>query len=680
MSAETYNYDEQLFETCTAFVQTYCREEMARVAETCVGESPPTIHISWRDLSRYNPDFADDYLRNRERVEAHLIDAFASTMVLPASITEGDVKCGSIAVQELPEHQSFDVGNYQPTEVVGELHGVAGQVSRVTTPQTLATVLAYECTRCGTITRVGQTDHDVHEPQECDGCERQGPFVIKDEESEYEDYQRVRLETPPERTGREGSEHLDLTLRDDLVRAVRPGERVTLNSELTMEPSSDDRPTFDVTGDVMSVEHDEQDIEDVNIDEYRDEIEEIAASGNPLEQIVESIAPTIYGYEDVKEALAYQLFGGRHIENADGSERRGTINILLIGDPGVGKSELLRYAARIAPRSLYTSGSGTTATGLTAAAVQDDFGGGGWTIKAGALVQAHNGVCAIDELDDMSEDDRAGLLEAMSNLQITKSAAGENVTLPAQTTVLAGANPVHGRFDEHAAIADQVDLDPALISRFDLLFTFQDQQDSELDNEIAAHMTATARDDVDDVEPEIDQDVLRAYIAYARRNYDPTLSSEADRHLRQRYVEIRTANDQDGPVPTTPRLLEAMIRLAEASARVRLSETVTEDDAKRAADLAVACLKDVGIDPETGEMDVDVVETGESKSQRDRIKAVTGILHELESEHSGGVPMEEWLDRCEDAGIERDKAEHEIEKIKQKGDVYKPNSGGFKSV
>lgn len=671
---------DDLLQACTGFVETYCEDEMARVAEQHTGDTAPTFELDWRDLSRYDPDLAEDYLTNYAYVEDHLIEAFASAMYLPASLTESDIRAGSIAVTNLPEHWSFDVGNYQPTEVVGDVRGVSGQVSRVTTPQTLGTVLAYECQRCETLNRIPQPDHDVQEPNECEGCERNGPFVILEEHSEYQDFQRVRLETPPERTGREGSEHLDLTLRDGLVRAVRPGERVTLNAELSMEPSSDDRPTFDVTGDVVSVEHAEQDIDDVQIDEYRDEIEAVAASDNPLEQIVASIAPTIYGYEDVKEALAYQLFGGRHVERSDGSERRGTINVLLIGDPGVGKSELLRYVARVAPRSLYTSGSGTTAAGLTASAVQDDFGGGGWTIKAGALVQAHNGVCAIDELDDMSEDDRAGLLEAMSNLSISKSAAGENVTLPARTTVLAGANPVHGRFDDHAAIAEQVDLDPALISRFDLLFTFQDQQDPELDGEIAAHMTATARDDVDDVEPEIEQEVLRAYIAYARRNFDPELSAAADKHLRQRYVEIRTANDQDGPVPTTPRLLEAMIRIAEASARVRLSETVSEADAERAADLAVACLRDVGIDPETGEMDVDVVETGTSKSQRERIKAVEGILHELESEYSGGVPIEHWLDRCEEAGIDREKAEHEAEKLAESGEVYQRKKDQYKSI
>lgn len=680
MSTDEYQFDQGLYDSCAAFVETYCQDEMVRVAETCTGESPPTVHISWRDLLRFDPGLSEDYLRARERVEDHLIDAIASTMPLPASLTEGDIRSGTIAVENLPAHQTFDVGDYRPTDVVGDLYGVSGQVSRVTAPQTLATTLAFECNRCGTLTNIPQTDHDVLEPHECSGCERNGPFTISESDSEFQDFQRVRLETPPERTGREGSEHLDLTLREELVRSVRPGERVTLNAELTMEPSTEDRPTFDITGDVVSVEHAEQDIDDVAVAEHRDRIEEIAASEDPLGQIVESIAPTIYGYEDVKEALAYQLFGGRHVERADGSQRRGTINVLLIGDPGVGKSELLRYVSRVAPRSLYTSGSGTTAAGLTAAAVQDDFGGGGWTIKAGALVQAHNGVCAIDELDDMSEDDRAGLLEAMSNLEISKSAAGETVTLPANTTVLAGANPVHGRFDDHAAIADQVDLDPALISRFDLLFTFRDQQDPELDREVAAHMTAAARDDVDDVEPAIEQEVLRAYIAHARQTYEPELSPAADEHLRQRYVEIRTANDEDGPVPTTPRLLEAMIRLAEASARVRLSDTVSEADAERAADLAVSCLQDVGVDPETGQMDVDVVETGQSKAQRERIKAVKGILQELETEYTRGVPIADLLERCADAGIDESKVEHELQKLKDKGDVYEPGDGEFKSV
>lgn len=679
MSTDTQNED--VFQSCEAFLNTYCKEEMGRIAMEADGETPPTLHVNWQDLHRYDPMLAEDYLEQPETIEGYLSEALAATMPLPANLTETDIRGATVRASNLPDHRTFDVGNYQPTNVVGTFQGVRGQVSRVTTPQTLAETLVFECQRCGTYTPIPQSVEQEQEPGECEGCERSGPFRRVHEQSEFVDYQRVRLETPPEKAGREGSESLDVTLRDDLVRGVRPGERVTLNTEIDIEPSSDDRPTFNVTGEVASIEHSEEDLQDVAVEEHREDLEELAERDDKLEAILNSIAPSIYGHDKVKEALALQLFGAVHREKADGSERRGTINVLLIGDPGTGKTRLLKYVSRLAPRSLYTSGEGTTSAGLTAAAVQDDFGGGGWTIKAGALVQAHNGVCCIDELDDMDDDDRAGMLEAMSSQTISKTAAGQSVTLPARTTVLAGANPVNGRFDPHVAIADQVDLKPTLISRFDLMFTFRDEQDTERDSELAKHMTAASRDDeAEQHEPEIEPDVLRAYIAQARRNFDPTLSPTADTHLRERYVEIRQANDDDGPIPTTPRLLDSMVRLAEASARLRHSDTVTKEDAERAADLAVSCLQQVGVDPETGEFDADIVETGSSKVQRERIQAASNILDSMEKKYAGGVPVDDFLDTCEDSGIDRDKAEHVIQKLKKKGDIYEPSTDKIKSV
>lgn len=675
--SSTTDTDGRVLEACEGFARNYLQDEAARLNKPGAAD-PPVVTVSWRDLNRYDPNLADDYFTAPEVVERHLQLAFANTATLTnASLTEQDLREATIRVTDLPDHKVVDVGSYTPSEVVEQVRGLRGQISRVTAPELLGNSVAFECQRCGAINDIPQTVEHQQEPQECVGCERQGPFTINAAETEFIDYQRVRLETPPEDRGREGAEHLDLTLRGDLVRAVRPGERVTLNSAVSIEQSDDDRPTFAVTGEVNSVEHAEEDLDAVNIDEHREAIEALRERDDISQAVVDSIAPSIYGHEDVKEAVALQLFGGVHRELADGSDRRGTINCLLMGDPGTGKSVILSYVADLAPRSVYTSGNNATAAGLTAACVQDDFGGGGWTIKAGALVQAHRGVCCIDELDDMHEADMAGMLEALSQQQVSKAAAGENVTLPARTTVLAGANPMHGRWDPRQPVADQIDLDPALLSRFDLMFVFRDEQDPDRDRELSKQMLAPARgDEQDSASPEIDRDVLRAYIAYARQQCDPQLSPEADQHLRQRYIEIRQANDEDGPVPTTPRLLDAMRRLAEASARMRLSETVSEADAERAADLAVSCLQDVGVDPETGAMDVDVVESGTSKAQRDRITAMEGICTELQDEGAvGGVPIDDFLERCGQAGLDTEKVEHELETLKRQGKVYEPADG-----
>ncbi len=366
-------------------------------------------------------------------------------------------------------------------------------------------------------------------------------------------------------------------------------------------------------------------------------------------------------------------------------------------------SALLQYIRNIAPRSVYTSGKGSSAAGLTAAAVRDDFAEGNqWTLEAGALVLADRGVAAVDELDKMDPNDRSAMHEALESQTISISKAGINATLKSRCSLLAAANPKYGRFDQYEPIAEQIELEPALISRFDLIFTVTDQPDAEQDRELAEHILETnyagelntqrneAAADVSEetvagarerAEPAIDPELLRKYVAYAKRTVYPTLSSEAREAIREFYVDLRAQGaDEDAPVPVTARKLEALVRLAEASARVRLSDAVTRDDAERVIALVRSSLENIGVDPETGEFDADVIETGTSKSQRDRIRTVLGIIKDLEDEHDEGAPVEEVKERAEEIGIEESNVEHEVEKLRQKGDIYEPSQGHLRST
>ena len=367
-------------------------------------------------------------------------------------------------------------------------------------------------------------------------------------------------------------------------------------------------------------------------------------------------------------------------------------------------SQLLQYIRNLAPRSVYTSGKGSSAAGLTAAAVRDDFGDGQqWTLEAGALVLADQGIAAVDELDKMDSSDRSALHEGLEQQSISVSKAGINATLKARCSLLGAANPKYGRFDQYEPIGEQMDLEPALISRFDLIFTVTDQPDEEDDANLAEHIintnyagelhthrenTATSnvtQEEVDnvteEVEPDIDAELLRKYIAHAKRNCFPTMTEEAKAEIRDFYVDLRAkGQDEDAPVPVTARKLEALVRLAEASARMRLSDTVGAEDAERVIKIVRSCLQDIGVDPETGEFDADVVETGQSKSQRDRIKNIKSLISEVEEEYDEGAPREEVLDRAEEIGMERSKAEHEIEKLRQKGDVYEPQTDHLRTV
>ena len=367
-------------------------------------------------------------------------------------------------------------------------------------------------------------------------------------------------------------------------------------------------------------------------------------------------------------------------------------------------SQMLSYIQNIAPRSVYTSGKGSSSAGLTAAAVRDDFGDGQqWTLEAGALVLADKGIAAVDELDKMRPEDRSAMHEALEQQQISISKAGINATLKSRCSLLGAANPKYGRFDRYEPIGEQIDLEPALISRFDLIFTVTDQPDEEHDTKLAEHIIKTnyagelntqrsrlatsefTQSEVDavtdQVAPEIDADLLRKYIAHSKRSCFPTMTDEAKAAIRDFYVDLRSKGaDEDAPVPVTARKLEALVRLSEASARVRLSDTVDQEDADRVIDIVRSCLQDIGVDPETGQFDADVVETGTSKTQRDRIKNIKGLISEIEDEYEQGAPVEEVLERADEIGMDASKAEGEIEKLRRKGEVYEPRQNHLRTT
>jgi replicative DNA helicase Mcm len=361
-------------------------------------------------------------------------------------------------------------------------------------------------------------------------------------------------------------------------------------------------------------------------------------------------------------------------------------------------SQLLQYVRNIAPRSVYTSGKGSSSAGLTAAAVRDDFGDGQqWTLEAGALVLADQGIAAVDELDKMEANDRSAMHEALEQQSISISKAGINATLKSRCSLLGAANPKYGRFDQYEPMGEQIDLEPALISRFDVIFTVTDQPDPEADRELAEHILEAnyagqlntqreqmAAPDVtleevqtaqETVEPTIDPELLRKYVAYAQQNCYPRMSDEARETIQEFYVDLRSKGaDEDAPVPVTARKLEALVRLAEASARVRLADEVAQEDAERVVKIVRTSLQDIGVDPETGQFDADVIETGTSKSQRDRIKNLKALIDDLADEYEEGVPVDAVYDRADEIGIGAEKAERELEKLKQKGEVYEPKT------
>jgi replicative DNA helicase Mcm len=693
--------DTEVIDKFEAFYRDYYRNEIGQLAQKYPNEKR-SLYVDWNDLYRFDPDLADDFIAQPDQIRDYAEEALR-LYDLPV-----DVKLGQAHVRVQNLQRTTGIRDIRARHR-GQLVEVTGIVRKATDVRPKVIEAAFECQRCGTLTRIPQTSGEFYEPHECQGCERQGPFDINFDQSEFVDAQKLRIQESPEGLrGGETPQSIDVHIDDDITGQVTAGDHVRVTGVLHLEQQGSNQeksPVFDVYMDGMAVEIEDEQFEDMDItDEDKKRIIELSNESDIYEKMIASMAPSIYGYEQEKLAIIMQLFSGVTKHLPDGSRTRGDLHMLLIGDPGTGKSQLLQYIRNLAPRSVYTSGKGSSSAGLTAAAVRDDFGDGQqWTLEAGALVLADQGIAAVDELDKMRSEDRSAMHEALEQQSISISKAGINATLKSRCSLLGAANPKYGRFDQYEPIGEQIDLEPALISRFDLIFTVTDQPDAEEDANLAEHIINTnyagelhthrentttsnvSEEEVEnvteDVEPEIDAELLRKYVAYAKRNCYPMMTEEAKAEIRDFYVDLRSkGQDEDAPVPVTARKLEALVRLAEASARMRLSDTVDRGDAERVIEIVRSCLKDIGVDPETGEFDADVVETGQSKTQRDRIKNIKSLIAEIESEYDEGAPIETILDRAEEVGMERSQAEHEIEKLRRQGDVYEPTTDHLRTV
>ena len=348
----------------------------------------------------------------------------------------------------------------------------------------------------------------------------------------------------------------------------------------------------------------------------------------------------------------------------------------------VHNSQLLKRASVVAPKARYVSGKGVSGAGLTAAVVKDEFLSG-WSLEAGALVLANKGMVMIDEMDKMSHEDRSAMHEALEQQTVSISKANIQATLRCETTVLAAANPKFGRFDPYDTVARQIDLPPALINRFDLIFTIKDLPDEEKDRKMARFILEMHRIKGTE-EVDIHTDLLRKYFVYAKQKVFPKLTDNAINELLDYYIKMRCSgsNESGGlkAIPISARQLEALVRLAEAAAKLRLSEKVEKKDAKRAVALLHYCLEQVGMDPETGKIDIDRISTGVTTSERSRIVTVREIINELEESEGKNIQIEEIIKVAKEKGIDEEKALELIEKLKRSGDLFEPRRGEIQKI
>jgi len=631
------------------------------------------IFIDFVKLLEYSNTLAEEILSNPEE----------NLRILEIAIEESGLVTNARArLTNLPKSHEIKIRNIR-SKNINELIVIEGIIRQASDVRPQVVNAKFECPSCGTVLSVLQIEKKFREPTRC-SCGRRGGFKLISKE--MVDTQRLVVEEAPESlTGGEQPKRINVFLKEDLVEPLMeekttPGSRVKVIGILKEVPvplqSGGLSTRFELAIEANNIIPLEETFEELNIgDEDEKQILELSQDPKLFEKLTRSIIPSVWGYDEIKRCLVLQLFGGVEKIHADGQRSRGDIHILLIGDPGVAKSATLGFMAKISPKGRYVVGKSTSGAGLTATVVRDEYLRG-WSLEAGSMVLANKGLVCIDELEKMDPNDRSAMHEAMEQQTITISKANVHATLRAETSVLAAANPKFGRFDPYQSIAQQIDLPPTLINRFDVIFPLRDLPNRERDELIATHVLREHQKPGENMM--INKDLLRKYVAYAKQRIKPVLTDEAVEEIKKFYVELRNmpvaAEGAVRPIPISARQLQALIRMSEASAKMRLSETVDSEDAKRAIEIMKYYLMQVGYDYESKTFDIDRGTGGMAASQRNKVFTVRDVIIQLESRLGKMIPIEE-IEKELEGKLTKEEIEEAITKLDVSGVIFRPRKG-----
>jgi len=595
---------------------------------------------------------------------------------------------------EIQNNIKVRIGNYTVqkslreinAEVINKLVGVSGMVVRSSEVKPLAKKIGYRCLNCGGITEAQLQGLVLKKPLKCGKCSEK-ELEMDPDTSIFIDFQMVRLQELPEDLPAGHLPHyLEVTVIGDLVDQCRPGDRILLTGIVRIEQEllSQQMKTslFRLRMEGNNIEYlggrtadkDNRTIERLEINsEDEKHIFALARKNDAYDILISSYAPHVYGHEVIKEVILLLIVGSVTKRLEDGSARRGDINVLLVGDPGTAKSEMLKFAAKIAPRGLYTSGRGSTAAGLTAAVIRDKSGI--MMLEAGAVVLGDQGLVCIDEFDKIKPEDRSALHEVMEQQTCSVAKGGIVATLNARTSILAAANPLYGKYDPFKNITENVNLPIPLLTRFDIIYVIRDIPEKEKDHRVASHILELHRESESTGQYFIDIDLFSKYLAYSK-TMEPKLTVEAIDKIRDYYMKMRNV-ESDGMITVTPRQLEGLVRLATARSKLLLKDYVDSDDAERAIYLIQTMLETAGVDVNTGRVDLGVLH-GKPQSEISKLKLFMEIFNALSGQDKSDVEEKHFINELTQTGrFSEDDAKNFLNKAMQNGQIYERRSGFY---
>lgn len=665
----SYNFDE--------FYARYYGHDIVSSLGTIIDSG--YFNVSYHYIEIFDITLADRLCNSPDDILSELSVGLSQYILIEFGKKLDDI---FIRISDYPDTVGF---NTLRTVDVGKLVSIKGKLIRGTKVTPKEVVSANVCQKCGCVNYIEQNGFTIVKPKICDNdaCLSKGPFVFDVEKSDYIDSQLIRIQELSSASNRgAGQDSLDVILYNGLAGSVIDGGDLIITGILRIVPDSD-KPKSMTRAFVFEANHIQKQESYNNLELTEKDVAEcfdLRNNQDVFSTLVSSFAPDICDMDSEKEAIVLCMFSGGRWVTAGNSDERGNSHLLIVGDPGIAKSQLLSHVAKISPRCIRTSGTGSSGVGLTASVGKDDFANGAFALQAGALVLADNGDVVIDEFDKMEKDDRNHLHDAMEDQFVTISKAGINATLNTRCTVFAAANPIDGVFDiiSSKSLIEQVKLPPTLLSRFDIIILHPHIYARENESKIVDSIFDAYEGVSKNHSAIISYELFRKYISYAKQEFTPKVPRDVLKLLKEYYLDLNDRSSSDS-IPVTRRLLKSLIRLTEASARLELREIAIVADAERAIRVISWCIDSVFTDSD-GNLDWAPTVVNMGQANLNNKKRFKRLIRDNTNKDDNRADHDEVVNLALAAGFTKESIKDTIKELSRAGELMKPTKSTLRLI